>query len=80
MTLLTTLQVRTIMRANGLQPAYTNKTTGHRGNDRRVKAYTPRGKYNLQALRDKCGAENVTITNGSDYRNWPGITVKCVLA
>ena len=39
--LLTTLQVRTIMRANGVTGSmmYTNKTAKHTGNIRRVKCY-----------------------------------------
>ena len=89
MKLLTTTQVRNIMRANGGEPRYTNKTTAHKGNIRRVKAYYYGNQTMLKALQKACGAENVTLTDGGDsypagfgygYSGQPGVTVKCVLA
>jgi hypothetical protein len=83
--LLTTLQVRNIMRANGVNGnmMYTNKTTGHTGNQRRVKCYYRGNDKALAALRAACGAENVTLTQEPEawHRSFgAGITVKCVLA
>lgn len=84
MQLLTTVQIRKIMRANGLRPAYTNKTTGHDGNIRRVKCYySGHDATLLAALYTACGPRNVTLTKGNDHYlrgGGPGITVKCVLA
>ena len=87
MKLLTTTQVRNIMRANGGEPRYTNKTTAHKGNIRRVKAYYYGNQTMLKALQKACGAENVTLTDGRDlsgfgygYSGQPGVSVKCVLA
>lgn len=79
--LLTTKQVRNIMRINGADSygMYTNKTAGHKGNLRRVKAYVRGNHKMVTALIDACGAENVNITDGSEYFGWPGVTVKCVL-
>ena len=87
MKLLTTTQVRNIMRSEGGEPRYTNKTTGYTGNIRRVKAYYYGNQKMLKALQKACGAENVTLTDGGDlsgfgygYSGQPGVTVKCVLA
>lgn len=83
--LLTTLQIRTIMRANGVSGSmmYTNKTKGHTGRIRRVKCYLAGGDAGLvSALHAATGAMNVNVTAGSSYsRSWgEGVTVKCVLA
>lgn len=82
MPLLTTTQVRAIMRTHGGEPLYTNKSLGHTGNIRRVKAYYFNNKEDrtmLRVLNKACGRENVTVTEGSDQHGVPGITVKCVL-
>ncbi len=86
--LLTTLQVRKIMRKHGGEPVYTNKTTGYEGRHRRVKAYYFGNEKMLKALQKKCGKKNVTLTDGgSSYPSGfgysgglPGVTVRCVLA
>lgn len=89
MKLLTTLQVRKIMRKHGGEPLYTNKTTGDTSNIRRVKAYYYGNKKMLKALQKKCGQKNVTLTSGGGdslsgfgygYSGQPGVTVRCVLA
>ena len=81
-TLPTTLQVRSIMAHHGARGMYTNKTTGHTGNERRVKCY-----YTTQALVDALcnlvGAENVKVTEGCNEfhgRGQQGVVVKCKLA
>ena len=82
MKLLTTLQVRDIMRANGGVPEYTNKTTGHTGRDRRVKCYYNGNAKMVTALQKVCGKDNVKVTSGELHR-WSrgsGVTVKCILA
>lgn len=80
--MLTTKQVRNIMHAHGAKQygIYTNKTTGHTGNERRVKCYYSGNRALLAALRAAAGKENVTLTAGSHWRAWSGITVKCLLA
>ena len=77
--LLTTKQVRTIMLNNGGCPAYTNKTTGHTGNNRRVKAYYRGNSKMLNALILACGKENVKLTAGNGWSRARGVTVRCVL-
>ncbi len=77
--LLTTTQVRALMRTYGGEPLYTNKTTGHTGNIRRVKAYYNDNQNMLAALILACGDENVTLTEGSDWMGEPGVTVRCTL-
>ena len=81
--LLTTTQVRNIMRANGGTPEYTNKTAGHTGNVRRVKAYYRGNSQMLIALQNACGALNVTLTKGVEYsRSYMprrAVTVRCVI-
>ena len=82
MKLLTTIQVRDIMHRNGGHPAYTNKTKGHTGNVRRIKAYFRGNTKMLAALRAACGAENVNLTPGVDYVRGSGqqaVTVRCTL-
>jgi len=88
MPLLTTTQVRAIIRAYGGDPAYiyTNKTAGHTGKIRRVKTYYNDNQPMLVALILACGEENVTLTNGSELPNSKfyqsgdrGVTVKCTL-
>ena len=83
--LLTTIQVRNIMRANGVygNSMYTNKSKGHTGTARRVKCYYRGNDKVLAALQKACGADNVTLTPEPPmwHRSWgAGITVKCVLA
>lgn len=82
MSLLTTTQVRAIMRENGGFPEYTNKSAGHTGNVRRVKAYYRGNAKMLEALREKCGISNVNLTDGVAYVRGPSfraVTVRCVL-
>jgi hypothetical protein len=79
MLLLTTLQVRAIMRANGGKPAYTNKTKGYTGQHRRVKAYYRSNAAMVSALQRACGVENVTVTNRNDPHGFAGVTVKCYI-
>ena len=87
MKLLTTIQVRKIMRKHGGEPLYTNKTTGDISDNRRVKCYYNGNEKMLKKLRKKCGKENVTLTSGGNYEygsysGWggPGVVVRCVLA
>jgi hypothetical protein len=83
MPMLTTTQVRAIMRENGGFPAYTNKSAGHTGNIRRVKAYYNGNAKMLAALREKCGISNVNLTDGASYVRGPSlraVTVRCTLA
>ena len=78
--MITTKQVRSIMRNHSKFSVYTNKTTGHMGLDRRVKCYY-RGTQDiplLYALQNAAGVENVNITSYSAGNR--GITVKCMLA
>jgi hypothetical protein len=83
MALLTTLNVRSIMRKNGCGSGgiYTNRY-GKTGTARTVKCYYCGNASALAALQAACGEENVKLTAGSKhFRSWgEGITVKCVLA
>ena len=84
--LLTTLQVRKIMRKHGGEPVYTNKTTGDTSNNRRVKAYYFDNKAMVKALQKKCGKKNVKVTEGTEYPysydcyGLRSVIVRCVLA
>jgi hypothetical protein len=80
--MITTQQVRDIIRTH--RPGaliYTNKTTGHKGPERRVKCYFRNDKELLAELKKAAGADNVTLTAGGDgyYSVGQGIVVKCVL-
>ena len=85
-TMLTTKQVREIMREHGKgsYEMYTNKTRGDTSNRRRVKCYYRSGKDYplLEELIKAAGADNVMVTKGSDgfYTSGMGLVVKCVLA
>lgn len=76
----TTTQARKAMRKAGLSPLYTNKTTGHTGEFRRVKAYYTRGA-DIAALQESVGVENVRVTNGAELSAYgrDGVIVYCVL-
>ena len=82
MTMLTTIQVRKVIRKNGgaAGQVYTNKYKI--GNERTVKCYYNGNDAMLAALKAACGEENVKLTAGSGYsRSWgEGIIVKCVIA
>jgi hypothetical protein len=80
--MITTQQVRDIIRTH--RPGaliYTNKATGHKGPERRVKCYFRDDKELLAKLKKAAGADNVTLTAGGDgyYSIGQGIVVKCVL-
>jgi hypothetical protein len=80
--MITTQQVRDIIRTH--RPGaliYTNKTTGHKGPERRVKCYYRGDTELMSALQKAAGAENVSVTAGGDgyYSTGQGIVVKCVL-
>ena len=80
--MITTQQVRDIIRTH--RPGaliYTNKTTGHKGPERRVKCYYRGDTELMSALQKAAGADNVTLTAGGDgyYSVGQGIVVKCVL-
>lgn len=81
--MLTTIEVRDIMRKAGrdAEYIYTNKTKGHTGNERRVKCYFPDEKLVAQ-LKQAAGADNVKIMLHGGYNSGmhDGIVVKCVLA
>jgi hypothetical protein len=84
MPLLTTLQVRSIMRAHGVKGSsiYTNKSANHTGNIRRVKCYYFDNHPLLNALIEACGGENINITPGVHYIAAPaaaGLTVRCII-
>lgn len=78
--MLTTIQVRAIMHKHSIraEDMYTNKTTGHTGNIRRVKCYSSEDAL-IEELMEVAGWD-VTVTEGSSYMQRPGITVKCILA
>ena len=76
--MLTTKQVRSIMAKHGARDLYTNKTTGHKGNDRRVKCYYRGNDALVTALKAAAGADNVRVHGGS--YSGAGVVVKCVLA
>jgi predicted TIM-barrel enzyme len=83
--MLNTKQVRDIIRAHRPDALiYTNKTTGHKGPERRVKCYFRSDTELLFMLQTAAGAENVKVTAGgyghNYYRVGRGIVVKCVLA
>lgn len=83
--MLTTVQVRDIMRSAGRREIYTNKTRVNCGSERRVKCYMPdttaRAQELLRKLVEAAGEDNVTVTDGDlNYHGTPGITVRCTLA
>ena len=81
--MITTRQVRDIIRTHRPDALiYTNKTTGYKGPERRVKCYFRDDKELLAALKKAAGADNVSVTAGGDgyYSIGQGIVVKCVLA
>ena len=83
--MLTTKQVRNIMRKHGHNELWTNKTTGDTTNIRRVKCYAPYNNAKLNALLAElnklAGKANVRMTSGEQTYGYgrPGIVVKCVL-
>jgi hypothetical protein len=81
--MLTTKQVRAIIaqHSTDIYGVYTNKTKGHKGQERRVKCYFQNNVVLYHALQKAAGADNVTLTAGSAgyYSTGPGIVVKCVL-
>jgi hypothetical protein len=85
--MLTTLQVRTILRNANITPRYTNKTKGHSGNVRRVKAYLPRELSEttkfliLHSLVDLgISLSNIKLLPPSYAANRPSIIITCALA
>lgn len=80
--MLTTVEVRGIMRKHGKVTLYTNKTAGDKTRNRRVKCYfsgtTSHPLY--KELIAKAGVKNVTLTDGSWFQGPRGMTVRCVLA
>jgi hypothetical protein len=81
--MITTQQVRDIIRTHRPDALiYTNKTTGYKGPERRVKCYFRGDTELLAALKKAAGADNVSVTAGGDgyYSIGQGIVVKCVLA
>jgi hypothetical protein len=81
--MITTQQVRDIIRTHRPDALiYTNKTTGYKGPERRVKCYFRDDTELLAALKKAAGADNVSVTAGGDgyYSIGQGIVVKCVLA
>ena len=85
MSKLTTLQVRAIMHAHGVDSyeMYTNKSKNHTGRDRRVKCYFTGNLAMVSELRAAAGGGNVRVTKGAAYARGNmrrGLTVKCQLA
>lgn len=85
--MITTTQVRDIMRGAGRREIYTNKTRVSCGSERRVKCYMPNTHERdvtlelLRKLVEAAGEDNVTVTDGDlSYYGTPGITVRCTLA
>ena len=76
----TTKNVRAIMRKHNSWGIYTNKTKDDTSDNRRVKCYFDENKNLLKDLIREAGAENVKITNGSDFFKRKGIVVKCILS
>jgi hypothetical protein len=85
--MLTTLEVRAIMKSHistsYYNPIYTNKRAELF--ERSVKCYMPKpdvAERLIDELREKAGAENVKVTEGSNYAYspGPGIIVRCLLA
>lgn len=78
--MLTTKEVRKIMRKYGRDELYTNQVKDP--NQRRVKCYAPQDMTTYRALIEelfqKAGEENVTETDGCGLGfGIPGITVLC---
>ena len=81
-TLPNTLQVRKFMKLLGVNTygLYTNKTSGDKSNNRRVKCYLNGRMDIVEALQKAYGVENVKVTTRSRYVSRSGIIVNCVLA
>ena len=79
MKMLTTKQVRKIMHSFEVPSInmWTNKTLGHKGQNRRVKCYSTELSV-FVALQRACGAANVKATQGCNPRG-SGIVVKCLI-
>lgn len=82
--MLTTTEVRAIMRKHGRESIWTNKAPGHAGNVRTVKCYEP-WDFDVytrlsRELCKKAGRDNVSFTSGGGEVGMPGIVVKCVIA
>lgn len=78
--MITTKQVRNLIRTHRPDALiYTNKTTGHKGPERRVKCYFRNDRELLVLLSIAAGPENVYTTAGGGYMYSPGaaIIVKC---
>ena len=82
--MITTKQVRAIIAQHRryMSDVYTNKTTGHTGQERRVKCYFRNNTKLFKALQKAAGKENVTLTAGTAGPGMRrrGIVVKCILA
>lgn len=85
--MLTTQQVRNVLRANNITPRYTNKTTGHTGKVRRVKAYLPRdlsetAKFALLNRLVECSISlsEIKLLPPSFAGNRPSLVITCALA
>lgn len=85
--MLTTQQVRNVLRANNITPRYTNKTTGHTGKVRRVKAYLPRdlsetAKFSMLHRIVESGVSllDIKIMRPSFKGNRPSLIITCALA
>lgn len=78
--MITTVQVRAIMRKHNAHHIWTNKTKGHKGLARRVKCWATGDKVAMMSeLRSVAGASNVY--EGTDPAAYYGsIIVKCELA
>ena len=78
--MLTTIQVRAIMRKHGFGGTlYTNKSAGHEGRERRVKMYGHGTAALQKELAQAGGADTLTFTFNMGYNETDGLTVRCLL-
>lgn len=73
-----TIEARDALRSAGFTPIYTNKSAGHKGNERRVKAYIGRNS-DVDMLRQMVGFANVKLPSNPSYSGRHSVTVKCFL-
>ena len=78
--MLTTTQVRAIMRKHGHRgDIWTNKSAGHEGRERRVKIYGHGTAAMQKELARAGGADTLTFTVNMGYNETDGLTVRCLL-
>ena len=76
--MITTKQVRNIIRTHRPDALiYTNKTTGYKGPERRVKCYFRNDTELMFLLMTAAGPENVHTTEYYGYGASAGLIVKC---